>query len=192
MKQKQFRNLTLGVFLAAVLIAFTGCEPTKSVDTKEEPLSLPGVVTKIVEMRNKIRDGFATDNLDMAHDPLHKVGQQLEKLELLAEIEQLPADKKKAISKAKEELFDAFGEIDKTFHGKEGKTYDEVADVVDKAMKVLTDIAGVKDDSAVSSEAGSGATDGLPEGDGDAVVEEVTQGEGSGSAEGEGSGGEKD
>ncbi len=188
MIQNRYEKLVCVFGLMAALVAFCGCEPVNSkVEKPADPPSFKGSVTKLVEMRNKIRDGFAVGNVDMAHGPLHEVGHVLEKIGEIAAIEHLPADQLEAVKAAKEELFDAFDQVDRTLHGKEGKSYDEVAESVDRAMKVLTDIAGVEDESAAADD-GAMAGDDLPSGEGEVVeesvaeevVEEVQESEGSG------------
>lgn len=106
------------------------------------------VVSDIVAMRNTVRDGFASGDLDSAHGPLHEVGHSLEKLEGLAAKENLDAQQMESLKKATDELFDAFGEVDKTFHGAEGKSYDEVADEIGSALQVVCDLAGVEFDKS--------------------------------------------
>ena len=175
-------QLTKFIFAALViagLVAFQGCEPATG--NKEKVAKAPTfkeLATELVEMRNRIRDGFATNNMEMAHGPLHEVGHVLEKIATAAATENLSADKMEIVRTAKEELFEAFGQGDLTLHGKEGKTYDEVKDSVDAALKQITDIAGVANGlNASQSNAeliGAGGDD-LPSTDAGEVVEESNE-----------------
>ncbi len=122
------------------------------VEDQTEEKSFAEVVTTLVEMKNAIRDGFASGDLDGAHEPLHEVGHSLSALVELAEKEEFTTEQVDALKAATESLLDDFGEIDKTFHGGEGKTYDELADSVAEAMKTITDMAGVEDKSVAPSD----------------------------------------
>ena len=174
MNHKRNQTLFFGALLIGCVMANLGCEPAASkAPPKEDPPSFTGLATKLVEMRNRIRDGFATGNIDAAHGPLHEVGHELEKLETIAKIEMLPADKLEAVAKAKEELFEAFNQVDLTLHGGEGKTYEEVADTIDAALKVITDIAGIRNDEVPTSDGLQAKNDDLPGRDGTEVVEDT-------------------
>ncbi len=105
-------------------------------------------VAEIVDLRNKIRDGFASGDVDAAHGPLHEVGDKLESLSKLAEKSSFREEDKQVIEEHINILFAAFGEVDKTLHGQDGSTYDEEADTIDAAMDKLVRIVKGVDDSA--------------------------------------------
>lgn len=148
-----------------ILVACIGCSNQTDVKTDTPkatgPQSFSEAAEQLVVMKNKIRDGFATGDLDSAHGPLHEVGHLLENLSTLAQQADLPAEQLEAVKQANETLFGAFDNIDKTFHGGEGSTYDEEAEAIQAAMKVIVEAAGVTDDSASDSNPPS-ANDGLP------------------------------
>ena len=166
------------VAVFTLLVAVVGCE-TKTVEHGHAagPATFKEAAEQLVEMKNKIRDGFASGNVDAAHGPLHEVGHALEGMTSLAGKSDFSAEQKGAIEEAKETLFTAFGEIDKTLHGGEGSTYDDEAEKIDSAMKVILEAAGISDDAPAGS-ANSG--DGLPA-EGSGTVEDS----GSGNAGGE-------
>ena len=135
-----------------LLVAVIGCGNTETgghAGTAEHagPESFSEAAEQLVMMKNKIRDGFASGDVDSAHGPLHEVGHLLDDMAMLAKKENLPAEQMTAVEEAKETLFDAFGEIDKTLHGGEGSTYDEKAEMIQAAMKVVVEAAGVTDGS---------------------------------------------
>ncbi len=130
--------------LSAVLLP--GCQdapPAPVADTHEHgeghhhPETLADAMTELTELRDAIRDAFAADDTDKAHDPLHEVGHIIEVVRELAEKEKLPEDRVAIVKSSTEELFNAFGEVDKTMHGGEGSTYKDVSGKIDAAMVAL-------------------------------------------------------
>ena len=130
--------------LSAVLVP--GCQdaaPAPVADTHEHgeghhhPETLADALTELTELRDTIRDAFAADDTDKAHDPLHEVGHIIEVVQELAEKEKLPEERLAIVNSSAEELFNAFGEVDKTMHGGEGSTYKDVSGKIDAAMVAL-------------------------------------------------------
>lgn len=115
-------------------------------------------VTQVVELRNRIRDGFAADDIDAAHDPLHEVGDVLSSLAAVAENDNISGESLETVKTSVNTLMDAFGAVDKVLHGGEGSTYEEEADTIDAALKQLAEVAGV-DSSAKSSTDHAAGTD---------------------------------
>ena len=114
--------------------------------------TLVEAVEEMVGMRNVIRDGFAKDDTDAAHGPLHDVGHVLGEVEELAEKEKLEAEQLNAVRDAVEELKEAFGSVDKMLHGGEGSEYSEVAAKVDAAIAVLVKVSGANPEGAAHKE----------------------------------------
>lgn len=110
--------------------------------------TLVEAVEEMVGMRNVIRDGFAKDDADAAHGPLHEVGHVLGEVEELAEKEELEVAQLNSVRDAVEELKEAFGSVDKMMHGGEGSEYSEVADKVDAAIAVLVKVSGANPEGA--------------------------------------------
>ncbi|MCA9051593.1 MAG: hypothetical protein KDA89_22800 [Planctomycetaceae bacterium] len=106
----------------------------------DHPETFAEAVSQLTAMRNTIRDGFANNDEDAAHEPLHDVGHLLEDLEGLAEKESLTDEQKAALKSSVETLFNAFGDVDKTLHGGEGATYSEVSEKIDAALKTISDM----------------------------------------------------
>lgn len=103
--------------------------------------TLPEAITELTELRNTIRDAFAKNDTETAHDPLHEVGHVLELIPELAEKQGISGDALSTIKTSVNTLFDAFGNVDKTLHGQEGSTYSEESAAIDEALKAITDAA---------------------------------------------------
>jgi len=138
------KSLASLALLSAVLVP--GCQdapPAPVADTHEHgeghhhPETLADALTELTELRDTIRDAFAADDTDKAHDPLHEVGHIIEVVQELAEKEKLPEERLAIVKSSTEELFNAFGEVDKTMHGGEGSTYKDVSGKIDAAMVAL-------------------------------------------------------
>lgn len=162
------RHSITGLCLLTFLSIFSlGCTPSNSDSHADSEATFTSATTSLVEMRDAIRNGFASGDTDKAHGPLHEIGHVLTSLPKLAEKEGKSAEDVKAINEATESLLDAFGEVDKTFHGGEGATYGEVAAEVEAAMTTITGIAGVENTAAPTG-SGSGTT-----GEGSGTTDEV-------------------
>ena len=94
-------------------------------------------LAELTSLRNTIRDAFAANDMDKAHDPLHEVGDVLLAIPELAEKEDVDSEKLASIQKTVETLMDAFGRVDKTMHGQEGSTYAEESATIDAAVLEL-------------------------------------------------------
>lgn len=101
------------------------------------PESLQDALKELTSLRDTMRDAFAANNQDAAHDPLHEVGHVLEAFPELARKEKVSAENQAAIESAVNTLMDAFGAVDKTMHGQEGSTYSEESEKIDAAMSAL-------------------------------------------------------
>ena len=112
-------------------------------DHDHGPATLKDAVAELTGMRDVIRDAFAANNGDAAHDSLHDVGHVLEAFEALAEKEKVSPENAAIIKTSVESLFTNFGDVDKTMHGQEGKTYSEVSKDIDAAITALATACGV-------------------------------------------------
>lgn len=127
--------------LSCVLL-FAGCgdeTPSNAPESasQEDSGSIEDKVASIVKLRDQIRDGFTSGDVDAAHGPLHDVGDKLDQLSKLITKSDLFDEDKQEIEGQINTLFAAFGEIDKTLHGQEGSTWEEEANTIDEAMKKL-------------------------------------------------------
>lgn len=97
---------------------------------------------ELTKQHAMIKEAFETDKHDYAHDPLHEVGHILEALPQLAakDASLTPADTD-AIKQAVDQLFEAFGTLDETFHGGEDIVYSEVEEKIQGAISTLKDYA---------------------------------------------------
>lgn len=110
-------------------------------DAHAHAATLKEAVEELVGMRNAIRDGFAKDDADAAHGPLHDIVHIYGEIENFAEAD-LEADKLNAVRDAVETLKESLGAVDKMMHGGEGSEYSEVAEKVDAAVAVLVEASG--------------------------------------------------
>lgn len=143
--------------LGLSLLVGSGCEESTNTNTAAPagehvhghdehdhgPESLKDAMTELTSMRNTIRDAFAKNDQDAAHDPLHEVGHVLEAIPELAKKEKVTAENQAAIEKSVNDLMDAFGRVDKTMHGQEGSTYSEESATIDAALEALSQACGL-------------------------------------------------
>ncbi|MFN9720290.1 MAG: hypothetical protein ACK58L_16450 [Planctomycetota bacterium] len=106
--------------------------------------SVKDAVEELVALRNTIRDSFAKNDPDAAHDPLHEVGHILEAIPEQAKKDNLGAEPIAAMKASCDVLMDAFGAVDKTMHGQEGSSYSEVSAKIDAAVADLQKAAGLE------------------------------------------------
>jgi len=153
------RNLWSLVFGFSLLVG-SGCTESSKTDTAASsaehahshddhghhhgPESLKEAISQLTSMRDTIRDGFAKNDQDAAHDPLHEVGHVLEAMPELAKTEKVSAKDQAAIEKAVNSLMDAFGRVDKTMHGQEGSTYSEESATIDATLITLSQACGIE------------------------------------------------
>jgi len=178
------RSLASLVVLPGVLLL--GCQDAPPAPVAEmhehgeghhHPETLNDALTELTELRDTIRDAFAADDPDKAHDPLHEVGHIIEAVQELAEKEKLPEERLAAVKTSAEELFTAFGEVDKSMHGEEGSSYKDVSAKIDAAIAALKSaITGEAPAEAAAAPAGDAAA---PAGDaaGEAPAAEAPAGD---------------
>lgn len=106
--------------------------------------SVKDAVEELIALRNTIRDAFAKNDGDAAHDPLHEIGHVLEAIPAQAKKDKIGDDKVAIVETACNTLMDAFGAVDKTMHGQEGSSYSEVSAKIDAAVDELVKACGVE------------------------------------------------
>lgn len=166
--QSCFRTAVL-VVLSCSLVGCSGADPEAGRDASthghdhdhdhgHRPDSLHAAVAELTEMRDAIRDAILTGEPDDAHGPLHEVGELLEAIPDIAAETDLPEEEWTAVNKANEQLFDAFGAIDKAFHTKDGdkkSAYEGVADQLDEAIEVIRSKLSLTGEEPPAEEAGA-------------------------------------
>lgn len=103
----------------------------------EHPESYAEAVAEIKEMDEHIREALASDTPKDADHNLHEVFHFIKDLPKLAEKAGLKTEDVEAIETAKEQLLDAYSELDAQFHGKAEVAYDEVAEEIKSALETL-------------------------------------------------------
>ena len=143
----RLKDSSLGLLLSLPFVFASGCSEAPPVTepaghahdehAHHHPETLAEAVAELSELRDTIRDAFAANDPDKAHDPLHEIGHALEAVAELAQEEKLPEDKLAVVKTSVESLMQSFGEIDKSMHGQEGASYKDVADKIEEALKAL-------------------------------------------------------
>jgi hypothetical protein len=147
-----FRKLAL-VLLMHASISLVGCggaqttAPNSPADRHDHdhkthadghahPESFAAAVTEVEQCRAEIKTAFASDDLAKADGPLHEIGHLLKKLPELAAKEPLSETDQQQVKQAVDSLMDSFAELDERVHsgGRAGKSYDDVANDIDKAI----------------------------------------------------------
>ncbi|TWT81630.1 hypothetical protein CA13_30830 [Planctomycetes bacterium CA13] len=112
-----------------------------SLDESIHPDNLKDAVAVLQTMHETIRDGFANDDVDAAHGPLHEVGHLLEMIESTLESASLSDTQQASAKEAVKSLFDEFGSIDGNLHDDKPADYDAYAEKIDAAMKKLLEVS---------------------------------------------------
>jgi uncharacterized protein YukE len=152
---RQFFALGL-IVLSVATIQLTGCEPKPTPKPSNagaqdhghdhghdhpQPKSLADAIKMFEEYRGKIKTAFADKKPEDAHGALHEIGEAIMGIEKFALAASTTDEAKNATKGVIKDLIDSFGDIDKTLHGQEGKSYDEVAAKVDAAVAALNAMA---------------------------------------------------
>ncbi|MEM9352310.1 MAG: hypothetical protein AAGA92_04800 [Planctomycetota bacterium] len=104
------------------------------------PESLHEAVAELESLSEAIRTAIVDGDPKDAHDPLHEIGYLLEAIPDVAAETDLPEEEWNAVKAASEQLFDAFAEIDKTYHVEDGDkqaVYEDVSAGVDEAIEEI-------------------------------------------------------
>jgi hypothetical protein len=100
--------------------------------------SLAEAVAEIESLRDEIRDGFKGDDPDVAHGPLHHIGEVLIATEEMVNEMDDSTENKAEIQAAVKTLLDEFTAVDNTLHGADdGKQYSEASESIDAAIETL-------------------------------------------------------
>ena len=118
--------------------------------------TLAEALTELDELHGAISKAFSANTPDDAHDPLHDMGDVLNEVVELAKTEKLPEDRLAAIETSVKALLDGYGELDKTMHGGEGKTWEEVSGPINESLTNLK--AAISGEAAPAPAEGSAPT----------------------------------
>lgn len=110
------------------------------------PESFTETLTKVDELRAKIKTAFAAGKLEEADGPVHEIGHLLEEIPELAAKQSLPDADQQQVKQAVDALMESFAALDERLHGGDsaGKSYDEVAAQIDSALAELKTIGKAK------------------------------------------------
>lgn len=103
----------------------------------DDELGLHEALSKIESLAATINQSLNDGDADAVHDSLHEIGHLLEDLPALAEAHGLSEADQQKLSEASTQMMDAYGAVDATLHGDEGKSWDEVKETIDASLKTL-------------------------------------------------------
>ncbi len=179
--------VSFAFFLAVVPVFLTGCKPTSPAGKEpaasdshsahqheghehhdhadhgqeKHPETYAEAIEQLERLHAAIRDAFANNDKDAAHDPLHHVGHLLEDVAELAEKASLDEEQLKTVKKAQDALFDGYTEIDGMFHGSKEVKYEDLAPKLDAALAQLKSV--LKPDTSQKKETSEETTGETPE-----------------------------
>lgn len=158
---------TIGALTTAccivALVLFTGCQPADSTaeehteedtehdhghehghehehDHSDRPESLREAIVELRELSDSFCAAMDEDDTEAAHDPLHHLGELLEAMPELAADTDLSEEQWQQVKEEVDRLFDAFGEIDSTFHEKDGDkkaAYEDAKSTIEEGVAAL-------------------------------------------------------
>jgi len=92
-------------------------------------------------MNDLAGEAFSAGNREAADIQLHKLGDALQGLHRVAENADMTYEQRQSVQIATVKLFEAFGSVDATMHGKVGVSYEEAALSIDENLQALKDIS---------------------------------------------------
>ena len=104
---------------------------------EDHPETYAEAIEQLTSIDQTIRKAFAAKDEEGAHGPLHDIGRLLEDVAALAAKAEMTDEQRTAVLGAVDKLFDLYGAVDETMHGREGKSYDEVSSEIDTALETL-------------------------------------------------------
>ncbi len=139
------RHSVLLTIVGTVGVLQIGCSSSKPAVPQA---TVAEAVEQVCVQYRQIRDGFENQNEDAAHGPLHEVGYALQDAEAAAKREIKDEAKLAALTKLTASLFEDFGAVDRTMHGREGSSWAEVSERIAKSINELRSQAGLSPEVA--------------------------------------------
>lgn len=152
---KELFGVLTAVCCVGVLALVTGCQPTTSTsesdhghghehghehDHSDRPQSLREAIVELKELSDSFCSAMDEGDTEAAHDPLHHLGKLLEAMPELAADTDLTEEQWKQVKEETDSLFDAFGEVDSSFHEKDGDkkaAYEEAKPTIEAGIAAL-------------------------------------------------------
>ncbi|GAB5441744.1 MAG: hypothetical protein Fues2KO_20930 [Fuerstiella sp.] len=108
----------------------------------DHPETFSAAFAAVEHLNADIAKGFANDDAEAAHGPLHEIADVLPHLSEMAEDLHLEDEHKKEVLAAVATLKDSFKAVDKKLHDQDGgKDYSEVKDQIDQAIATIEEKA---------------------------------------------------
>lgn len=111
--------------------------PQRPFTNNRHPRTFDEAVEAVVICDRTIKRAFAAEDSDAAHGPLHEIGYVLADMNGLAAAAELNGRQRMSVQIAVAKLFEAFGAVDATMHGKEGVSYSEVSLDIEENLAIL-------------------------------------------------------
>ena len=151
MIRKSMRSLALGsVFFGALIL---GCQPAEQAQDGSDhghphghdhahsdgPKSFEDAIAKLINIEKEIHAAIDKDDLELAHEPLHEVGDLLKQVPELAADTDLSESDWTDVKEDVDRLSQAFDDVDSAFHqdGDKKAAYDEAKSTIDEGIKNL-------------------------------------------------------
>ena len=153
------RRIAVNLFFPLLLLAVVGgCAETNGTNSSDNhdhgrdhehadhvhnvvPADFASALSKLKEQREVVRTAFANNSPAECDDALHVAAEILEKLHDLAKQAGMNEESLKKVSEQSASLFKLYASIHEGFHDDgEGTPYDDVADQMDSAMEVLSQL----------------------------------------------------
>lgn len=103
----------------------------------EHPENYAEAVALVEKLAGEIQAALAENDLEKADGPVHEIGHILEDVAELAVVANLSEESLNSVKAAVDSLMADFAAVDATIHGREGKTYADVAESVQAAIQAL-------------------------------------------------------
>jgi hypothetical protein len=113
-------------------------------EDQTQPADFSAAVAAVHEDYEAIRDAFQANDMEKAHEPMHRIGRLIETLPEFAAKAELGEQELATVKSAAAAMFEAYGEIDDAIHTGKQADYAAASGTLDKAM---TDLQAVLEDS---------------------------------------------
>ena len=123
-------------------------DEARHAEDQTQPADFPAAVAAVHEDYEAIRDAFQTNDMEKAHEPMHRIGRLIETLPELAAKAELGEQELATVKSAAAAMFEAYGEIDDAIHTGKQADYAAASGTLDKAMTDLQAVVQGSQDKA--------------------------------------------
>ncbi len=120
----------------------------------EAPADFASAVAALTEYHATVRDALAAGQIPRADEAVHAIGHLLGALPALAEQAGVTGEAGETVQSASENLFAAYGQLDRAIHADETPDYEAVSDDLDRWLGEIRAVLDDPDDEAAGETAG--------------------------------------